>query len=122
MTTFAQEARAHVERKAQVARQAALRVAVFLMTGMEIATAIKYGACPVILVFNNDKYGTIEMHQQRRYPGRELGNALTNPDFAAFARSFGAFGCRVRHADEFPDALEAALGAGRLALIELAMT
>ena len=93
-----------------------------LMTGMEIATAIKYGACPVILVFNNDKYGTIEMHQQRRYPGRELGNALTNPDFAAFARSFGAFGCRVRHADEFPDALEAALGAGRLALIELAMT
>ncbi len=92
-----------------------------LMTGMEIATAMKYGACPVILVFNNNKYGTIEMHQQRRYPGRELGNALTNPDFAAFARSFGAFGCAVRHADEFADALEAALGAGRLAVIELAM-
>lgn len=93
-----------------------------LMTGMEIATAVKYGASPVILVFNNNKYGTIEMHQQRRYPGRELGNALTNPDFAALARSFGAFGCQVRHADEFPDALEAALAAGRLALIELAMT
>ena len=93
-----------------------------LMTGMEIATAMKYGANPVILVFNNSKYGTIEMHQQRRYPGRELGNALTNPDFAAFARSFGAFACRVQHADEFGDALEAALGAGRIALIELVMT
>lgn len=92
-----------------------------LMTGMEIATAVKYGVSPVILVFNNGKYGTIEMHQQRRYPGRELGNALTNPDFAAFARSFGAFGCRVGHADEFADALEAALAARRVAVIELAM-
>lgn len=92
-----------------------------LMTGMEIATAMKYGARPVILVFNNSKYGTIEMHQQRRYPGRELGNALTNPDFAAFARSFGAFGCRVQHADEFGDALGAALGSDRIAVIELAM-
>jgi acetolactate synthase-1/2/3 large subunit len=93
-----------------------------LMTGMEIATAVKYGASPVILVFNNSKFGTIAMHQQRRYPGRELGNALTNPDFAAFARSFGAFGCRVQHAGEFRDSLEAALGAGRIAVIELVMT
>jgi acetolactate synthase-1/2/3 large subunit len=92
-----------------------------LMTGMEIATAVKYGARPVILVFNNGKYGTIEMHQQRRYPGRELGNALANPDFAAFAQSFGAFGCRVQHADEFGDALAAARGADTIAVIELMM-
>lgn len=92
-----------------------------LMTGMEIATAVKYGARPVILVFNNNKYGTIEMHQQRRYPGREIGNTLTNPDFAAFARSFGASGCTVRHADEFAPALDAALAADCIAVIELDM-
>ncbi len=92
-----------------------------LMTGMELATAVKYGAKPIILVFNNRKYGTIEMHQQREYPGREIGNDLVNPDFAAFARSFGAFGIRVERTAEFSPALEQALAADTVAVIELAM-
>jgi acetolactate synthase-1/2/3 large subunit len=92
-----------------------------LMTGMELATAMKYGAKPIILVFNNSKYGTIEMHQQRKYPGREIGNVLANPDFAAFARSFGAFAVQVRQAAEFPLALKEARTAGTLAVIELIM-
>lgn len=92
-----------------------------LMTGMEMATAIKYGAKPIILVFNNCEYGTIAMHQQRTYPGREIGNDLTNPDFVALARSFGAFGLRVERTAEFSGALEQALAADTVALIELAM-
>ena len=92
-----------------------------LMTGMELATAVKYGAKPIILVFNNCKYGTIEMHQQRHYPGREIGNDLLNPDFAAFARSFGAFGIRVERTAEFSGALQQALAADTIAIIELAM-
>jgi acetolactate synthase-1/2/3 large subunit len=72
-------------------------------------------------VFNNSKYGTIEMHQQRKYPGREIGNVLANPDFAAFARSFGAFAVQVRQAAEFPLALKEARTAGTLAVIELIM-
>ncbi|MFT4561902.1 MAG: acetolactate synthase-1/2/3 large subunit [Gammaproteobacteria bacterium] len=93
-----------------------------LMTGMELATAMKYGATPVIMVFNNSKYGTIEMHQQRKYPGREIGNSLANPSFADFARSFGAFGVQVRSTDEFPRALEQARAAGTVAVIELLMS
>jgi len=92
-----------------------------LMTGMELATALQYGASPVILVFNNNKYGTIDMHQQRHYPGRDYGNALVNPDFAALAQSFGAFGVQVRRTDEFADALAGALASGRAAVIELVM-
>jgi acetolactate synthase-1/2/3 large subunit len=92
-----------------------------LMTGMELATAIKYGAQPIIIVFNNSKYGTIEMHQQRRYPGREIGNDLANPDFAAFARSFGAAGIRVESTAEFASALDEARTANRAAVIELVM-
>ena len=92
-----------------------------LMTGMELATAVKYGAKPVILVFNNRKYGTIEMHQKREYPGREIGNDLLNPDFAAFARSFGAFGIRVERTADFSGALDRALAADTVAVIELAM-
>jgi len=43
-------------------------------------------------VVDNGMYGTIRMHQEREYPGRVVGTTLTNPDFAAFARSFGARG------------------------------
>src|SRR5581483_9344737 len=40
----------------------------FLMTGQEIATALAAGGAPIILVFDNGMYGTIRMHQERRFP------------------------------------------------------
>ncbi len=40
----------------------------FLMTGQEIATAFHHAVNPVILVFNNQMYGTIRMYQERTYP------------------------------------------------------
>ena len=92
-----------------------------LMTGMELATAAKYGAKPLIVVFNNSKFGTIEMHQDRRYPGRRIANDLVNPDFAAFARSFGLFGARVSDNAEFDAIVPAALAADTAAVIELVM-
>jgi acetolactate synthase-1/2/3 large subunit len=61
-----------------------------LMTGAEIATAMMYGAKPLIIVANNSVYGTIRHYQLKQYPGRAVGTDLANPDFAAFARSFGA--------------------------------
>ena len=90
-----------------------------LMTGQEIATAVHHGIDPIILVVNNSMYGTIRMHQEREYPGRVIGTDLTNPDFVAWARSFGAFAVRVERTGEFPSALEAAMSAGRAAVIEL---
>ncbi len=90
-----------------------------LMTGQEIATAVHHGIDPVILVVNNSMYGTIRMHQEREYPDRVIGTELSNPDFVAWARSFGAFAARVDRTDEFPDALEAAMSAGRAAVVEL---
>jgi acetolactate synthase-1/2/3 large subunit len=81
----------------------------FLMTGQELATAVQYGAKPLILVFNNRQYGTIRMHQEREFPGRQSGTALRNPDFAALARAFGAFGVQVSALPEFDTALEAAM-------------
>jgi len=63
-------------------------------------------------------YGTIRMHQERQYPGRVVGTELANPDFAAYARSFGAHGETVTQTSEFADALERALGAGTSRLIE----
>ncbi len=91
----------------------------FLMAGNEIATAMHHGAKPLFLVINNGIYGTIRMHQEREFPGRKPGTDLTNPDFAAYARSFGAFGETVRRDEEFEPALERALNSGKAALLEL---
>jgi acetolactate synthase I/II/III large subunit len=91
----------------------------FQMSGQELATALQYGAKPLILVVNNRMYGTIRMHQESEYPGRAVATDLQNPDFAAYARAFGAFGAAVERTGEFAPALAAALAADRAAVIEL---
>jgi acetolactate synthase-1/2/3 large subunit len=91
----------------------------FLMTGQELATAVQEGLGVVFLVVNNGMYGTIRMHQERRYPGRVYATDLVNPDFAAYAQAFGAHGARVERTEEFGDALQEALDAGGPAVIEL---
>jgi acetolactate synthase I/II/III large subunit len=91
----------------------------FLMCSQELATAMHERADVVVLVVDNGMYGTIRMHQEREYPGRVVGTSLTNPDFAAFARSFGAYGEEVERTEDFAPALERALAAGRPALLAL---
>jgi acetolactate synthase-1/2/3 large subunit len=91
----------------------------FLMTGQEIATAFHHGVNPIILVFNNQMYGTIRMHQERDYPHRVSGTSLTNPDFAKFIESFGGHGETVTETAQFRPAFERAVASGKPALIEL---
>jgi acetolactate synthase I/II/III large subunit len=91
----------------------------FLMTGQELATAVQYGLAVVTVVANNGLYGTIRMHQEREYPSRVIGTTLVNPDFAAYARSFGAEGFTVEATKDFAPAFARALEAGKPAVIEL---
>lgn len=91
----------------------------FMMSSMELATAVRYGANVIFLVFNNGMYGTIRMHQERDYPYRVSGTDLTNPDFVPFAQSFGLHAARVEKTAEFAPALAAARTAGKPALIEI---
>jgi acetolactate synthase-1/2/3 large subunit len=93
----------------------------FMMTGQELATSLAEGPGPIILVFNNAMYGTIRMHQERRFPGRVVGTALKNPDFAALARAYGGFGAAVSRTEEFAPAFEEAAASKRGAVIELRM-
>jgi acetolactate synthase I/II/III large subunit len=78
-----------------------------LMTGNEIATALQYGANPIMIVSDNGMYGTIGMHSYVRYPERPFmdGVRLTNPDFAQWARSFGAEGITIRTEAEIADGI-----------------
>ncbi|OGA27651.1 MAG: thiamine pyrophosphate-binding protein [Betaproteobacteria bacterium RIFCSPLOWO2_02_FULL_65_24] len=91
----------------------------FLMNGQELATAMQYGANVVFMVINNGIYGTIRMHQEREYPARVYATALSNPDFAALARAYGAHGEIVEDTAQFAPAFERALAAGKPSLIEL---
>jgi acetolactate synthase-1/2/3 large subunit len=91
----------------------------FQMTLNEMSTAIQHGAAPIVIVANNGRYGTIRMHQEKTYPGRVSGTALTNPDFAALAQAYGGKGWVVTEQAQFAPALEAARAAGTLAVIEL---
>jgi len=91
----------------------------FMMTGQELMTAMLEGTGPVILVFNNTMYGTIRMHQERRFPGRVVGTALKNPDFVALAHAYGVFGAAVTRTEEFAPAFEEAASLSRGAIIEL---
>jgi acetolactate synthase-1/2/3 large subunit len=90
-----------------------------LMSGSELATAVQYGLRVVVIVVNNAMFGTIRMHQERAYPGRVIATGLRNPDFAAYARSFGALGLLVERTTDFPAAFAAALCHDGPALIEV---
>ncbi|MGE5160047.1 MAG: thiamine pyrophosphate-binding protein [Betaproteobacteria bacterium] len=81
----------------------------FQMTGQELGTAVQYGAGVLFLVFNNGMYGTIRMHQEREFPGRDHGTRLVNPDFARLAEAYGAFGAAADTTEGFATALAQAL-------------
>ncbi|HXX04822.1 MAG TPA: thiamine pyrophosphate-dependent enzyme, partial [Xanthobacteraceae bacterium] len=80
----------------------------FLYTATELATAMHHGIPLVTVVFNDGRFGNVRRIQQERYGGRLIGCDLTNPDFVAFAKSFGASAARVKS----PADLRAALRAG----------
>ncbi len=83
----------------------------FQMTQQEFGTAVQAGAAVIVLVVDNSMYGTIRMHQEMHFPGRVSATDLVNPDFAALARSYGAFAATVNDASEFPAALADAVSA-----------
>ena len=94
----------------------------FLMNAQEIATAKMYGARPIIIIINNGIYGAIRMHQERVFPQRSIGTDLENPDFVAYANSFGAHSYRITKTEEFEAAFEAAVNNQGPSIIELVVS
>jgi acetolactate synthase-1/2/3 large subunit len=88
------------------------------MTMNELETSVRAGAKPIVLVFDNQRYGTIAMHQ-RNEGYRETATELGFIDFGAVARACGAEGVRVTRNEEFEPALRDALNSGKTALIHI---
>jgi acetolactate synthase-1/2/3 large subunit len=92
----------------------------FAMTMQELETSVREGAHPIAIVFDNSRYGTIRMHQERE--GRAATASDLGPiDFAAVARACGALGFTVTDDDGIEPALTEALASGRTSVIHLSM-
>jgi acetolactate synthase-1/2/3 large subunit len=89
------------------------------MTLAELETAVREQARVIVLCFDNERYGTIHMHQERRGAGSTHATDLGPVDFAAVARACGARGLRVESDDAFEPALRTAIAADRTTLIQL---
>ncbi|MCK0149826.1 thiamine pyrophosphate-binding protein [Marivita sp. S6314] len=91
----------------------------FMMTCQEMATAVHYDLNLTVIIIDNGRYGTIRVHQEREYPGRVSGTDLGNPDFCAFARSFGAHAVQATDCTSFVTALAEARSTQGVSLIEV---
>ncbi len=91
------------------------------MTMAELETAVRVDARVVVVVFDNERYGTISMWQERRGTGVGVASDLGAVDFAAIGRACGTRGVRVERDADFEPALRAALVADRATVIQLAL-
>ena len=88
----------------------------FLMNSQEIETALRLGLAFVILIWVDDAYGLISWKMDLEI-GRNVDTRFGNPDFVAYAESFGATGYRITSADGLLPALQAALAADTVSVI-----
>jgi acetolactate synthase-1/2/3 large subunit len=88
----------------------------FLMNSQEIETALRLRLPFVILVWVDDAYGLISWKMDMEI-GHNVDTRFGNPDFVAYAESFGAKGYRISSADELLPRLRAALADDTVSVI-----
>lgn len=91
----------------------------FLMTGHECA-AIMQEKLPVkVIVVDNNCWGSIMTHQQKRFEGWDFGTRLQSPDFAKLGEGYGMPSFKVRKTQEFAGALKEMLAVDGPAMLHL---
>lgn len=90
----------------------------FMMSSYELETAVRLHLNLVILVLCDGAYGMIKWKQENMQ-FKDFGLDFNNPDFVAYAQSFGAHGHRVNAAVEFLPLLSKCLADTGVHLIEV---
>jgi acetolactate synthase-1/2/3 large subunit len=90
----------------------------FLMNSQELETARRVGANITVVVWRDDGYGLIDWKQQSEFE-RPFGVAFSNPDFVAYAQSFGLAAYRPSSAAELYPTLKRALEHDGPSLVEV---
>jgi acetolactate synthase I/II/III large subunit len=88
----------------------------FLMNSQEIETALRLRLPIVILIWVDDAYGLISWKMDLEI-GYNVDTRFGNPDFVAYAESFGAKGYRIQSAGELLPALRTALADDTVSVI-----
>jgi len=88
----------------------------FLMNSQEIETALRLRLPFVILIWVDDAYGLISWKMDMEI-GHNVDTRFSNPDFVAYAESFGAKGYRISSAGELLPALKNALADDTVSVI-----
>lgn len=88
----------------------------FLMNSQEIETALRERIPMVILIWVDDAYGLISWKMDLEI-GRDVDTRFGNPDFVAYARSFGAVGYEITSPEQLLPTLREALAADTVSVI-----
>ena len=80
----------------------------FLMNSQELETAKRIGANVTVVIWRDDGYGLIDWKQRNEF-GRPFAVEFGNPDFVAYAESFGLAGFRPASSDDLYPTLMRAL-------------
>jgi thiamine pyrophosphate-dependent acetolactate synthase large subunit-like protein len=91
----------------------------FGMTISELSTAVDHGINTVTLVMNNGSWGAEKAYQRDFFNGRYIGADISSPAFDKAAELYGAAGFRVERLADLADAVHAALGAGKPAVVDI---
>lgn len=90
----------------------------FLMNSQELETAKRLNVAFTVLIFNDNDYSLISW-KQRMSRGYSTGTKLTNPDFKAYAESFGIRGYRPETLPDLKDQLKRAVMSHELNVFEV---
>jgi acetolactate synthase-1/2/3 large subunit len=89
-----------------------------MMNSQELETAARRKLNLVVLILRDNAYGMIRWKQAvDDFP--DFGMTFGNPDFVAYARSYGVKGSRVESADGLAPALEAAFAGGGVHVVDV---
>ena len=91
----------------------------FLMSAMELSTAVNHGIHAIWIIMNDSRLGIIYDLQKSLYRGRIAGTTFSNPDLVGFAESLGISGRVISQPGELADALRIAVGAERSFLLDV---
>ncbi|WP_336491495.1 acetolactate synthase large subunit [Methylobacterium nigriterrae] len=88
----------------------------FMMNSQELETAMRLKLDLVVLILEDSAYGMIRW-KQAVDAFADYGMTFGNPDFVAYANSYGATGHRIAAVGELTPTLEAAFAAGGVHLV-----
>lgn len=90
----------------------------FMMNSQELETAKRLKLGFTTIIFNDNDYGLIRW-KQTMSRGRSTGTKISNPDFKAYAESFGIKGYAPRSVSELEKQLTHSLRARELSVFEI---